>query len=379
MGRARRGASSATSTSSSTSTFPPPRLIAFGAVDFAGALCRIARATGWRPFVVDPRERFAQAARFPDAEEVVAAWPEEAFARLGGIDRATAIAVLTHDPKLDDAALVLALRSDAGYIGAMGSRRAQASRRERLLALGIAEAELARISAPIGLDLGALTAEETALSIMAEIVAVKHGHAGGRLRARARPDPRGRRVTGSATAAGLVLAAGEGRRFGGPKQLARLDGRPLVEHALAALAELERVVVVLGARADEVRAGADLGARRGRGVRRLGGGHGRVAALRARGAGRRRRGGVALADQPVITAAVVARVRAAAGRAARAVYAGRPGHPVVLRAAAAGAGGRAARRRRLPRPAGRRRGGRVRGPGGPADIDTREDLEVVRR
>ena len=89
--------------------------------------------------------------------------------------------MLTHDPKLDDAALLLALRSDAGYIGAMGSRRAQASRRERLLAQGITEAELARIAAPIGLDLGALTAEETALSIMAEVVAAKHGHPGGRL------------------------------------------------------------------------------------------------------------------------------------------------------------------------------------------------------
>jgi xanthine dehydrogenase accessory factor len=162
-------------------TFPPPRLIAFGAVDFAAALCRMARATGWRPFVVDPRARFAQPARFPDAEAVVAAWPEEAFARIGGIDRATAIAVLTHDPKLDDAALVLALRSEAGYIGAMGSRRAQAKRRERLLGLGIEEAELERISAPIGLDLGALTAEETALSIMSEIVAMRHGRSGGRL------------------------------------------------------------------------------------------------------------------------------------------------------------------------------------------------------
>ena len=162
-------------------TFPPPRLIAFGAVDFAAALCRMARAAGWRPFVVDPRARFAQPARFPDAEEVVAAWPEEAFQRLGGIDRATAIAVLTHDPKLDDAALVLALRSDAGYIGAMGSRRAQARRRERLLAKGIEEADLERISAPIGLDLGALTAEETALSIIAEIVAMRHGRSGGRL------------------------------------------------------------------------------------------------------------------------------------------------------------------------------------------------------
>jgi xanthine dehydrogenase accessory factor len=162
-------------------TFPPPRLIVFGAVDFAAALCRLARAAGWRPFVVDPRARFAQPARFPDAEDVVAAWPEEAFARLGGIDRATAIAVLTHDPKLDDAALIIALRSQAGYIGAMGSRRAQESRRERLLAKGVPEADLERISAPIGLDLGALTAEETALSIMAEIVAMRYGREGGRL------------------------------------------------------------------------------------------------------------------------------------------------------------------------------------------------------
>jgi xanthine dehydrogenase accessory factor len=162
-------------------TFPPPRLIVFGAVDFAAALCRMASATGWRSFVVDPRARFAQPARFPDAEEVVAAWPEEAFQKLGGIDRATAIAVLTHDPKLDDAALVLALRSDAGYIGAMGSRRAQAKRRERLLAKGIEDADLERISAPIGLDLGALTAEETALSIIGEIVAMRHGRTGGRL------------------------------------------------------------------------------------------------------------------------------------------------------------------------------------------------------
>jgi xanthine dehydrogenase accessory factor len=162
-------------------TFPPPRLIVFGAVDFAAALCRMAKATGWRAFVVDPRARFAQPARFPDAEQVVAAWPEDAFHQLGGIDRATAIAVLTHDPKLDDAALVLALRSNAGYIGAMGSRRAQAKRRERLLAKGIEEAELERVSAPIGLDLGSLTAEETALSIMGEIVAMRHGRAGGRL------------------------------------------------------------------------------------------------------------------------------------------------------------------------------------------------------
>jgi xanthine dehydrogenase accessory factor len=162
-------------------THPAPRLLAVGAVDFARQLCGVARAIGWRPFVIDPRGFFATGTRFPEAEEVVAAWPQEGFARLG-IDRATAIAVLTHDPKLDDAALVAALKSDAGYIGAMGSRRAQAARRERLLGLGVAEEALERIAAPIGLDLGALTAEETALSIMGEIVAVRHGRGGGRLR-----------------------------------------------------------------------------------------------------------------------------------------------------------------------------------------------------
>jgi xanthine dehydrogenase accessory factor len=161
-------------------THPAPRLLAVGAVDFARQLCRVARASGWRPFVIDPRGFFARPDRFPEAEGVVAAWPQEGLARLG-VDRATAIAVLTHDPKLDDAALMAALASDAGYIGAMGSRRAQARRRERLLEHGVSKEALARISAPIGLDLGALSAEETALSIMAEIVALRHGRAGGRL------------------------------------------------------------------------------------------------------------------------------------------------------------------------------------------------------
>jgi xanthine dehydrogenase accessory factor len=166
-------------------TAPAPRLVIFGAVDYAAALVRLARAAGWRPFVCDPRSQFATAERFPGAEQVIAAWPDEAFARAGGIDRATFIAVLTHDPKLDDAALTLSLRSEAAYIGAMGSRRAQAKRRERLLAAGIGEELLERIAAPIGLDLGALTPEETALSIMAEVVAVRNGREGGRLSASA--------------------------------------------------------------------------------------------------------------------------------------------------------------------------------------------------
>ncbi len=136
---------------------------------------------GWRPYVVDPRARFAAPERFPDAEQVIAGWPEEAFARLGGIDRATSIVVLTHDPKLDDAALQIALRSEARFVGAMGSRRAQASRRERLLAAGLSEEELGRLSAPLGLDLGGVSGEETALSILAEVVAARHGHDGGRL------------------------------------------------------------------------------------------------------------------------------------------------------------------------------------------------------
>jgi xanthine dehydrogenase accessory factor len=160
---------------------PPPRLMLFGAVDFAAQLSVLATAVGWRVYVVDPRRRFATPERFPAAERVVAAWPQEAVAELGGIDRSTSIAVLTHDPKLDDAALSIALRSDAAYVGAMGSRRAQEKRRERLLAAGLTSDDLARLAAPIGLDLGALTAEEIAVSILGELIAVRHGHSGGRL------------------------------------------------------------------------------------------------------------------------------------------------------------------------------------------------------
>jgi xanthine dehydrogenase accessory factor len=160
---------------------PSPRLLVFGAVDIAASLCSLARAAGWRSYVIDPRARFATPERFPDAEDVIAAWPEEAVAQLGGVDPATSIVVLTHDPKLDDAALLLALGSPARFVGAMGSRRAQAKRRERLLELGISEDEMERISAPVGLDLGAISREETSLSILAEIVAARHGRDGGRL------------------------------------------------------------------------------------------------------------------------------------------------------------------------------------------------------
>jgi xanthine dehydrogenase accessory factor len=162
-------------------THPDPRVVIFGAVEYAAHLCSLARVAGWRPYVVDPRQRFATKERFPDAIDVIAAWPDKAFEQLGAVDRATYLVVLTHDPKLDDAALLIALRSDTPYIGAMGSTRAQKERRERLLAAGVAEDELSRISAPVGLDLGATAARETAVSIMAELVAVRHGRSGGRL------------------------------------------------------------------------------------------------------------------------------------------------------------------------------------------------------
>jgi xanthine dehydrogenase accessory factor len=163
---------------------PAPRVLIFGAVEYASHLSQFARAIGWRPYVIDPRAQFATEARFPDAVEVVVAWPSEAVQRLGGIDRATYIAVLTHDPKIDDQVLTLALAAQPAYIGAMGSKRAQAQRRERLLEAGVAEEELQRISAPIGLDLGSVSAEEVAVSIVAELLAVRYGRAGGRLSAR---------------------------------------------------------------------------------------------------------------------------------------------------------------------------------------------------
>jgi xanthine dehydrogenase accessory factor len=157
------------------------RLIIFGAVPLSTALCRAARTIGWTPYVVDPRERFAAADLFPDAERVLVAWPAEALAELGGLDALTAVAALTHAPELDDEALMLALRSPAFYVGAMGSRRTQGRRRERLLAGGLTEQELGRLCGPAGLDLGGTTAGEAALAVLAEAVAALHEREGGRL------------------------------------------------------------------------------------------------------------------------------------------------------------------------------------------------------
>lgn len=160
---------------------PLPRLVVVGAGDVTVPLTAFASEAGWRPFVVDPRRRFAEPGRFPCAEAVLSAWPDKAFASLGPFDADTAVAVLTHDIKLDDAAVVAALRMGAGYIGAMGSRKAVAARTERLLALGVPASALAAVRSPIGLDIGGSTAAETALSIIAGLVAFRSGRDGGRL------------------------------------------------------------------------------------------------------------------------------------------------------------------------------------------------------
>jgi xanthine dehydrogenase accessory factor len=167
-------------------TAPGPRLLIFGAVEYANHLVHLARVLGWQPYVIDPRARFATRERFPEALDILVEWPAQALEQLGGIDRATYFAVLSNDPKIDDEVLTLALRGDPAYIGAMGSTHAQSERRDRLLEEGISEEDQARISAPVGLDLGALSAPETALSIMAELVAVRYGGTGERLSHRSR-------------------------------------------------------------------------------------------------------------------------------------------------------------------------------------------------
>ncbi|QXM24587.1 XdhC family protein [Elioraea tepida] len=152
---------------------PPRRLVVVGAVHIAQALVPMALPLGFAVTVIDPRRAFATAERFPGVT-ISDAWPDEALDALGP-DRRTAVVTLTHDPKLDDPALDRALRSEAGYIGALGSRRTHAARLQRLAALGHGPEALARIRGPVGLPIGAVTAPEIALSILAEIVAVRRG------------------------------------------------------------------------------------------------------------------------------------------------------------------------------------------------------------
>ncbi|MBK9180561.1 MAG: XdhC family protein [Acidimicrobiales bacterium] len=155
---------------------PPPRMVIFGAVDFTAALARVAKVLGYRVTVCDAREVFATARRFPMADEVLVEWPDRLLARLGPrLGPRDAVCVLTHDPKFDVPAVVGALASDVGYLGVMGSRRTHEKRLERLREAGVTDEQLARVMAPIGLDIGARSPEETAVSICAEVIARRTG------------------------------------------------------------------------------------------------------------------------------------------------------------------------------------------------------------
>ncbi|MGN6689052.1 MAG: XdhC family protein [Actinomycetales bacterium] len=159
---------------------PPPRMLVFGAIDFARAVARVGKFLGYEVVVCDARPVFATPRRFPEADEVVVEWPHRYLSRVE-VDARTVICVLTHDPKFDVPLLEVALRTPAAYIGAMGSRRTHDDRLARLREAGLTEAELARLSSPIGLDIGARTPEETAISIAAEITQSLWGGSGRRL------------------------------------------------------------------------------------------------------------------------------------------------------------------------------------------------------
>ena len=165
----------------------PPRMIVFGAIDFAAAVARMGAFLGYRVTVCDARPVFATKRRFPDAHEVIVAWPHrylQAEADAGRLDERTVVCVLTHDPKFDAPVLEVALRLPLAYVGAMGSRRTHDDRLKRLREVGLSEDELSRLASPVGLDLGARTPEETAVSIAAEVISARWGGSGERLNAR---------------------------------------------------------------------------------------------------------------------------------------------------------------------------------------------------
>jgi xanthine dehydrogenase accessory factor len=156
---------------------PPPRLVVVGAVDTAEALCHAAGLLGWHTIVVDPRAQLATRERMPSADELILEWPDDALAKIAP-DHNTAVVTLAHDEKFDVPTLKTALRTDAFYVGAIGSRRTQAKRRERLIEEGLTEAELAQIYGPAGLDIGADTPAEQAISMLSEALAVRAGRLG---------------------------------------------------------------------------------------------------------------------------------------------------------------------------------------------------------
>ena len=167
---------------------PKPRMIVFGAIDFAAAVARIGAFLGYRVTVCDARPTFATKKRFPEADEVIVAWPHRYLGQTE-TDARTVVCVLTHDPKFDVPLLEVALKLPLAYLGAMGSRRTNDDREARLRELGFSDDDLARLHSPIGLDVGGRTPEETAISVAAEIIASRWGGTGAQLRQVSGPDP----------------------------------------------------------------------------------------------------------------------------------------------------------------------------------------------
>jgi xanthine dehydrogenase accessory factor len=166
-------------------SLPPPQMIIIGGVHAAIPLTRFAKELGFTVIVADPRAKFANRERFPEADQVFQEWPDEALAHLK-VDESTYIVLLTHDPKIDEPTLAAALKTPAAYVGAIGSRGTHAGRRERMASWGVSPEELQRVYGPIGLDVGGRSPQETALAIMAEVIAVKNGKSGGFLRDKGR-------------------------------------------------------------------------------------------------------------------------------------------------------------------------------------------------
>ena len=177
---------------------PPPLMYVFGAVNLASAVVRIGKFLGYHVTVCDARKVFATKERFPEADEIVVQWPNE-FLETAKVDRRTAICILTHDPKFDIPLLQVALETKAGYIGAMGSRRTHQKRVANLVEAGVAEEQLDRIMAPLGLDIGATSPEEVAVAVAAQIIANRYGRPGGSLKhsdGRIHARPVGEKVAG---------------------------------------------------------------------------------------------------------------------------------------------------------------------------------------
>ncbi len=209
-------------------------MLIFGAVHVAQAVATFGKQLGFRVIVTDARAKLLTEDRFPMADELIQGWPEDAIAQVT-IDRNTYVVILTHDPKFDEPALLGTLGSEARYIGAVGSRKTSADRRVRLTEAGATDEQMARIHGPIGLNIGASTPEEMAISILAEIIAVRHGRdaqplttATGNIRAQSLV------VAECGGITGVILAAGFSRRLGRPKQLLDYQGKPLLQWAIDA-------------------------------------------------------------------------------------------------------------------------------------------------